>query len=196
MLVHCNIFLCMRSDKKKKMALILWPLKQNEGINTVSTVKWLSPPLDPCICSFPTLDGCLCYMCFVSAPVQPSSCCFCWALEMQGWAKDFLFLLIMLWDTRVMKTHSYTDIAPDLMFWCLNLPALHFFLWSHEQWIKYTVIRKVRYRCTLTGVKVHLSRFKNKLYAMSILIYIPQISCGAGEASIKLTGFKTSQEYY
>lgn len=39
----------------------------------------------------------------------------------------FFFLLIMLWDTRVMKTHSYTDIAPDLMFWCLNLPALHFF---------------------------------------------------------------------
>lgn len=125
LLVHCNIFLCMRSDKKT--ALILWPLKPNEGMNTVSTVKWLSPSLDPCICSFPTLDGCLCYMCLVSAPVQPSSRCFCWALEMQGWAKDFLFLLIMLWDTQVMKTHSYTDIAPDLMFWCLNLPALHFF---------------------------------------------------------------------
>lgn len=84
------------------------------------------------------------------------------------------FLLIMLSDTQVMKTHSYTDTAPNLMFWCLNLPSLHFFLWSHEQWIKYTVITKVRHRFTLAGVKEHLRRFKNKHYAMSFLIYISQ----------------------
>lgn len=91
------------------------------------------------------------------------------------------------------QLHRHSTRLNVLMF---EFASPSFFLWSHEQWIKYTVIRKVRYRCTLTGVKVHLSRFKNKLYAMSILIYIPQISCGAGEASIKLTGFKTSQEYY
>lgn len=138
----------------------LWPLKPK-------ITKCLFSP--SCICSFPTLDGCLCCcVCVLYAPVQP-------AVIGPGNARlsKRFFLLIMLWDTWVMKTHSYTDIAPDLMFWCLNLPTLHFFLWSHEQWIKYTVITKVRYRCTLTEVKVHLSRFKNKLYAMSILIYIP-----------------------
>lgn len=105
------------------------------------------------------------------------------------------FLLIMLWDTWVMKTHSCTDVAPNLMFWCLNSPTLHF-LWSHEQWIKCAVIRKFRYRCTLTEVKVHLSRFKNKLCAMSILIYSPQILvffCGSGKTSVKPMVFKTSQ---
>lgn len=134
-------------------------------------MKCLSPLLDWCICSFPTLDGCLCCVCFVSAPVQRLHAAF---IGPGNARMSKRFLLIMLWDTQVMKTHSYTDIAPNLMFWCLNLPSLHFFLWSHEQWIKYTVITKVRYRCTVTGVKEHLSRFKNKLHAMSILIYIPQ----------------------
>lgn len=77
------------------------------------------------------------------------------ALEMQRRAKKKKkkegFLLIMLWDTWVMKTRSYTDTAPNLMFWCLNLQSLFlplfspftpFILWSHEQWIKYTVITK------------------------------------------------------
>ena len=168
-------------------------------MNTVSTVKWLSPSLDPCKCSFPTLDGCLCYVCLVSAPVQPSSCCFCWAWEMQGWAKDFFFFFFFVNNAlrhsgyENTQLHRHSTRLNVLMF---EFASPSFFLWSHEQWIKYTVIRKVRYRCTLTGVKVHLSRFKNKLYAMSILIYIPQISCGAGEASVKLTGFKTSQECY
>lgn len=128
----------------------------------------------------------LCLPCTGATAASPG-CCY-WPWKMQGWAKGFL--LIMLWDTWVMKTHSYTDTAPNLMFWCLNLPGpprtLHplrlsllppFILWSHEQWIKYTVITKVRYRCTLTGVKEHWSRFKNKLNAVSILIYILRCWC-------------------
>lgn len=114
------------------------------------------------------------------------------ALEMHERHKRFL--LIMLWDTRVMRTHGYADKAANFMFWSLNLPRLFFFLWSHEQWMKYTVNTEVRYSRSLTGVKQHWSRFKNKLHAMSSLIYISQTLFSGADLSFNQTDWLT--EWY
>lgn len=83
--------------------------------------------------------------------------------------------------------YEYTDMSPSLMFWCLNLPALVFFHEVSNNWIKYTVIRKVSHRCTHTEVKVHPSLFKNKPYAMSFSIYAAHISMCFFGVSGKLT---------
>lgn len=109
----------------------------------------------------------------------------------------------MLRDTWVMKTHGYTDTAPNLMFWCLNLPSLFLpplpsFYEVTNNGLNILSSQKVRCRCTLAGVKEHRSRYKNKLNAVSILIYIPlclrrSSSVLRGGAAIELTDSKISQ---
>lgn len=76
-----------------------------------------------CICTSATLDGCLCHMLCIWTMHRAHA-----AFIGPGDARTYKrFLLIMLWDTRVMRTHSSADKAANLMFWCLNLPSLIFF---------------------------------------------------------------------
>lgn len=121
----------------------------------LSNTRWLSVLCLPCI-----------------STGAASSCCFYWPWKCKAEQKIFVNNALRHLGYENTQLHRHSTQLNVLMF---EFASPSFFLRSQEQWIKYTVITKVRYRCTLAEVKVHLSRFKNKLYAMSILIYIPQI---------------------